>query len=213
MFNTYKMLIRSCIIHFWSAPLISASQIVCWGRSIQCLHCNMHASAWQCVPPSFVQQLTGAFSLYPLLKREGLAVPYYTCVISYAVGACFMMLKGFKNKHMSESLSAVSQDQSDSKHAISATLTQKLNYSSMVYPYHVTLKQLLRLAVTLSLTAMLLLHIVELAVRPPKRYPDIFPVLNLLLSCSVFSIGYGVCVLWLWTLPPATRCEQLKKSQ
>jgi hypothetical protein len=125
-----------------------------------------------------------------------------------------MMLKGFNNWHKSESLSAVPQDQSDSKHAESIALTQKLSYSSIVYPYQeVPVKQLLRLAVTLSLAAMLTLHIVELAVRPPKRYPDIFPVLNLLLSCSVFTIGYGLCVLWLWTLPHATRCEQLKKSQ
>jgi hypothetical protein len=159
-----------------------------------------------------MQQLTGAFSLYPLLRREGLAVPYYTCVISYAVAACVMMLKGFNNKHKSEKLTAVSQEQSDSKHAISVILTKKLSYSSMVYPYHVPLKQLLRLAVTLSLTAMLTLHILELAVRPPKRYPDIFPVLNLLLSCSVFSIGYGLCIHWLWTLPPESRCAQLKKS-
>jgi ALG6, ALG8 glycosyltransferase family len=157
-----------------------------------------------------IKQLTGAFSLYPLLRREGLAVPYSICVISYAVGACFMMLRGFDNTHESESITAAPQGQSNSKHATAKI--QKLGQSSVVCPYHVPVKQLLRSAVTLSLTAMLMLHILELAVRPPKRYPDIFPVLNVLLSCSVFTIGYGLCVLWLWTLPTAARA-QLNKAQ
>ena len=39
-----------------------------------------------------------------------------------------------------------------------------------------------------------LLHILEFAYRPPARYPDLFPVLNVLLSTPVFAFT------WLWSI-------------
>ena len=39
-----------------------------------------------------------------------------------------------------------------------------------------------------------LLHILEFAYRPPARYPDLFPVLNVLLSTPVFVFT------WLWSI-------------
>lgn len=39
-----------------------------------------------------------------------------------------------------------------------------------------------------------LLHLLEFAYRPPARYPDLFPVLNVLLSTPVFVFT------WLWSI-------------
>jgi len=39
-----------------------------------------------------------------------------------------------------------------------------------------------------------LLHLLELVYRPPARYPDLFPVLNVLLSTPVFVFT------WLWSI-------------
>lgn len=39
-----------------------------------------------------------------------------------------------------------------------------------------------------------LLHFVELLVPPPARYPDIYPVLNVLISTPVFFL------VWLWSI-------------
>ena len=39
-----------------------------------------------------------------------------------------------------------------------------------------------------------LLHLLELVYRPPARYPDLFPVLNVLLSTPVFFF------IWLWSI-------------
>ena len=39
-----------------------------------------------------------------------------------------------------------------------------------------------------------LLHLLEFAYQPPARYPDLFPVLNVLLSTPVFLFT------WLWSI-------------
>lgn len=38
------------------------------------------------------------------------------------------------------------------------------------------------------------LHIIELLIPPPSRYPDIYPVLNVLVSTPVFIF------IWLWSI-------------
>ena len=48
--------------------------------------------------------------------------------------------------------------------------------------------------------AMTMIHIGEHVVSPPPaRYPDLFAVLNVLVSCAVFGLG------WLWGM--ATQVE------
>ena len=42
--------------------------------------------------------------------------------------------------------------------------------------------------------AAILLHALELVVPPPSRYPDLFPVLNVLISTPVFFLT------WLWSI-------------
>ena len=41
---------------------------------------------------------------------------------------------------------------------------------------------------------MILLHLLEMVVTPPARYPDLFPVLNILVSTPVFGL------IWLWSI-------------
>jgi len=48
--------------------------------------------------------------------------------------------------------------------------------------------------------AIIFLHILEPIITPPARYPDLFPVLNVLVSTPVF-----IC-LWLWSIK---RCVQV----
>lgn len=42
--------------------------------------------------------------------------------------------------------------------------------------------------------SMTLLHLLEMVVTPPARYPDLFPVLNVLVSTPVFGL------IWLWSI-------------
>lgn len=41
---------------------------------------------------------------------------------------------------------------------------------------------------------MATLHVTEAMLKPPTRYPDLFPVLNVLICAPIF-----VCV-WLWSI-------------
>ena len=43
-------------------------------------------------------------------------------------------------------------------------------------------------------TACLTLHLLEMVMAPPRRYPDLFAVLNVLVCTPVFVLG------WLWSI-------------
>ncbi|KAG8825723.1 Glucosyltransferase-like protein [Serendipita sp. 401] len=90
----------------------------------------------------------GCFSMWPLLRRDGLSVQYVSLLAlwNYAIGH-----NPFRQKSL----------------------------------------QALTLAVY---SAIFVLHISELVISPPARYPDIFPVLNTLISGGVFGLA------WLWSL-------------
>jgi alpha-1,3-glucosyltransferase len=42
--------------------------------------------------------------------------------------------------------------------------------------------------------AIILLHLLELVITPPARYPDLFPVLNVLICTPIFGL------IWLWSI-------------
>ncbi|KAJ7459872.1 glycosyltransferase family 57 protein [Mycena latifolia] len=91
------------------------------------------------------------FSMWPLLKREGLGVQYI---------------------------------------ALTVLWNRLLGYNPLRLPSK-SFVQLLSLAVYV---AGLGLHVLELLISPPVRYPDLFPVLNVLISTPVFVL------VWLWSI-------------
>ncbi|KAF7298940.1 Glycosyltransferase family 57 protein [Mycena indigotica] len=91
------------------------------------------------------------FSMWPLLKRDGLGVQYL------ALLALWNRLLGYNPLRLSP-----------------RSFIQVLSLS--VY------------------TAAISLHILELLIPPPARYPDLFPVLNVLISTPVFGL------VWLWSI-------------
>ncbi|KAF8967145.1 glucosyltransferase [Flammula alnicola] len=101
------------------------------------------------------------FSMWPLLKRDGLGVQYIATLLLW---------------------------------------NRLIGYNPIKFPPE-SFIQLLSMAVY---TAALLLHGLELIIPPPARYPDLFPVLNVLISTPVFVLT------WLWSIkcgiePPAER--------
>lgn len=56
-----------------------------------------------------------------------------------------------------------------------------------------------------------MLHLAEALITPPARYPDLFPVLNVLVSASIFvsvwlwSIKRGVEISWALSGPPKSK--------
>ncbi|KDR82818.1 hypothetical protein GALMADRAFT_851446 [Galerina marginata CBS 339.88] len=91
------------------------------------------------------------FSMWPLLKRDGLGVQYLATLMLW---------------------------------------NRLIGYNPVRLPPR-TFIQLLSMAVY---AAAILFHLVELVLPPPARYPDIYPVLNVLISTPVFFLA------WLWSI-------------
>ncbi|PPR08165.1 hypothetical protein CVT24_012129 [Panaeolus cyanescens] len=93
------------------------------------------------------------FSMWPLLKKDGLAVQYIALLILWNRLIGYNPIAQFKRRK--------------------------------------TFVGALSLAVY---AAAIGLHVLELVMRPPARYPDLFPVLNVLISTPVFGL------IWLWSI-------------
>ncbi|KAL6304343.1 glucosyltransferase [Sparassis latifolia] len=91
------------------------------------------------------------FSMWPLLKRDGLGVQYIALLLLW---------------------------------------NRLIGYNPLRYRPQ-SLLQLLSVAVY---SACAFLHILELLVSPPARFPDLFAVLNVLVSTPVFALA------WLWSI-------------
>ncbi|KAJ7644149.1 glycosyltransferase family 57 protein [Roridomyces roridus] len=91
------------------------------------------------------------FSMWPLLRRDGLGVQYLALMVIW---------------------------------------NRFLGYNPLRLPSK-SFIQLLSIAVYL---AAIVWHILEFVIQPPARYPDLFPVLNVLISTPVFAL------VWLWSI-------------
>lgn len=104
--------------------------------------------------------------MWPLLKKDGQSLPYFvvTLLWNYVVGYNPISLANTFVKYLS-----MVSDVNHSK--ISALMISQLAYG-----------------------AIACLHLAEASVNPPLRYPDLYPVLNVLLCSGVFGVA------WLWGL-------------
>ncbi|KAI5835155.1 glycosyltransferase family 57 protein, partial [Schizophyllum commune Tattone D] len=91
------------------------------------------------------------FSMWPLLKRDGLGVQYIALLLLW---------------------------------------NRLIGYNPAKLPKW-SFVQVLSVAVYVAATG---LHLLEIVVSPPARYPDLFPVLNVLVSTPVFASA------WLWSI-------------
>ncbi|RDB17831.1 Dolichyl pyrophosphate Man9GlcNAc2 alpha-1,3-glucosyltransferase [Hypsizygus marmoreus] len=94
---------------------------------------------------------TAVFSMWPLLKRDGLGVQYIATLLLW---------------------------------------NRLIGYN----PFRLPNKSFIQLLSTAVYTAALSLHVLEFIFAPPSRYPDIYPVLNVLISTPVFVLT------WLWSI-------------
>ncbi|KAH9080462.1 glucosyltransferase [Lactarius deliciosus] len=75
--------------------------------------------------------------------------------------------------------------------ALTLLWNRLIGYDPFVAMGHATYLDILTWAVYLGCA---LLHLMEIVFRPPARYPDLFPVLNVLLSMPIFFFT------WLWSI-------------
>ncbi|KAK7056856.1 Glucosyltransferase-like protein [Paramarasmius palmivorus] len=91
------------------------------------------------------------FSMWPLLKRDGLGVPYLALLLLW---------------------------------------NRLIGHNPLRFP----VKNFVQLLSINVYAAAAILHLLEMVVTPPERYPDLFPVLNVLVSTPVFALT------WLWSI-------------
>ena len=114
------------------------------------------------------------FSLYPLLKRDGLALPYAVTQIAFLAVTRSPLCPRADTESAAE----------DSKSAASC--------AALPVP------RLTFWAMGLSLGGMLALHATEATVPPPAHYPDLHSVAFAVYACAHFALAYLVTVGAMW---------------
>ncbi|KIJ59031.1 glycosyltransferase family 57 protein [Hydnomerulius pinastri MD-312] len=100
---------------------------------------------------SALGNVVGVFSMWPLLKKDGLGIQYIGMLLLWC---------------------------------------RLIGYN----PFRLRFNSFVGLLSTAVHTSMIALHLLEFIITPPARYPDLFPVLNVLISTPVFGL------IWLWSI-------------
>jgi len=125
--------------------------------------------------PLFVgwMSVVATFSMYPLLSRDGLTVPYFVCI-----GVFLLALWAYEE---------ITAESSQARSARSLSLSPGV-------------LKLRRLVVLVSALGMVSVHLLWCTVSPPVRYPDIYPLLVAVFSFAHFVLAYVYCIAWQWSI-------------
>lgn len=132
----------------------------------------------------------GAWTMFPLLKREQLRIPYFviTLLWAYLLGLPPTSLDIFRN------------------HPQTNAATPRANLHIITKLLHFSFY-----------SAMIAWHILEAFVAPPPEKPDLWVVLNVLIGASGFGIAYLWCTWKLIAqsskLSPKASDEEIKKKR
>lgn len=182
-------------------------------------------------------QILGTFTMFPLLKRDKLVIPYF-CVL----GLFLASMIGHQVISTSSSSHDASPSSSTSGHIISpkdhAQLIKDLQTKKSQHPsdpsltdmkcpfafsntshssniYTLIVQGVLDAFLQLSYLGMFTLHVLEVIINPPPaRYPDLFPALFSLFGAANLLVAYSLVIYRLYV--PNTSIieiiEQMKKN-
>lgn len=149
--------------------------------------------------------LVATFSLYPLLERDGQALPYALCQLG------FLALTLALDESLAPSLSATATAtaaNTDGEDEPSSPLPADFGgvepieaataAATLAAPPPLPLPFTARVAMAASLLSMLLLHLAKAIVSPPPRYPDLHSVAFAAFSCVHFVVAYVAVLVWQW---------------
>ncbi|EQC42381.1 hypothetical protein SDRG_00118 [Saprolegnia diclina VS20] len=113
------------------------------------------------------------FSMYFLLVKDGLVVPYVAGSLGYV---CFGIYPYLTSSRLHADVSAPGIDRGGRVHRWQ------------------------RVYVLVSLLGMLVLHLVAALVPPPAKYPHVHQYLFALYACAHFVLALGYTTYWQWTV-------------
>lgn len=132
--------------------------------------------------PCFWFLIISHFSMLPLFIKDELYLAYIGTMVFYFCSVSWMWPDQFYN---SRTNSALSRDKSKSKGKINQH--KKINF---LPDWSYSKKSWLHVAFYGSISGALFLSIVSQFVKPPERYPDLFPLLVSIYSCGHFLIFF-----------------------
>ncbi|OWZ24650.1 Dolichyl pyrophosphate Man9GlcNAc2 alpha-1,3-glucosyltransferase [Phytophthora megakarya] len=117
------------------------------------------------------------FSMYFLLKKDGLVLPYIVLQLSYASIAVIPFLTSGTVKHL---------------HAQQIDIAPGYRHDGSAHP-------LFRAYVTLSLLGIVAIHAAQVLITPPTRYPHIHDYVFAAYSCGHFLLILVYLTYWQWS--------------
>ncbi|KAL8000709.1 putative glycosyl transferase, ALG6/ALG8 [Plasmopara halstedii] len=121
--------------------------------------------------------VVSTFSMYFLLKKDGLAIPYIVLQVAFAGIAVSPFLLSGASKHL---------------HAQQSSCAPGFKHDGNVNPY-------LQAYVSLSLLGIASIHAAQALITPPPRYPHIHDYVFAAYSCGHFLLVLVYLTYWQWT--------------
>jgi alpha-1,3-glucosyltransferase len=137
-------------------------------------------------------QLLSVFSMWPLLKRDGLQVAVVGCsVLYYGIVEIIGLINCSKKDSVQEmeKQGSVQELFGESFQSVASPKMQQVQ---------VVVRSVLNYFIYLSYLGMFTLLMLEKFTTPPSRYPDLFPALNAIFSAGNFFIIYAYFSYLLW---------------
>ncbi len=112
-----------------------------------------------------------AFSMWPLLSRDGLQLAYLATVLLFAAVVATPAAAGHSSSQIADDVVITTQPTADSDKQVSPAARAQLPQTRRVFDC------VRRYAVPCSVSGAILLHAVQLVVPPPQRYPYLIDAL------------------------------------
>lgn len=132
--------------------------------------------------------------MFPLLKKDGLVTQYIvlTLLWNYLIGYNPFKLRAGSFVKLLSIVSSSTAQISIRMFVESFSDTERKSLDTFVFSFLLFPPFSFPTTFQTSYTTILSLHFLELITTPPSHLPDLFPVLNLTMSCGVFGLA------WLW---------------
>ncbi|CAM9179196.1 unnamed protein product [Discosporangium mesarthrocarpum] len=126
-------------------------------------------------------QVVGAFSLWPLLCREGLGLPCIVSISLYVIASTVLT-------------------------SLTGAGSAQRKTVGMVFPFtRFFTHSMAQWMVTISGLCMVGLFVAELTIQPPQLLPHLYPTLNAGFSCTNLVCAYVLCLYWQWVAADGSR--------
>lgn len=156
--------------------------------------------------PCFWFSIISSFSMLPLLIKDGLYLVYVVTTAIYFLAVSWMWPNIFDNDEANGRSNR--RESNDSKRRLARNKGHGFSGYSLGY----SRKSWLLAAFYLSLSGVLLLSITSRFVKPPARYPDLFPLLVSVYSCGHFLLFF-VYFNYVQLFASARNCKKCVKCE